>query len=120
MFRAAMASAHRPIASVALCALVLGLPPAAGAAPPRVRAPACMPEALDASARLGGAVTVSPMPGAADASPQTQISFLGVPLAALSGVTVIGSQSGPHAGALEGYSQGDGGSFVPQKPFSAG
>ena len=115
-----MASAHRPIVSVALCALALGLPAAAGAARPSVRAPVCTPEALDASARLDGAVTVSPMPGAADASPQTQISFLGVPLGALSGVIVVGSRTGVHAGALEAYSQGDGGSFVPTVPFRPG
>ena len=129
-----MTTVRRPILSLALVALALGLPAWAGAAAPAARAagtapspgsplvtgPACEPETLNASAQLDGAVTVSPMPGAADASPQTQISFLGVPLAALSGVSAIGSQSGPHTGALEGYSQGDGGSFVPQKPFSAG
>ena len=83
-------------------------------------APSCTPQTLDASAQLDGAVTVSPMPGAADASPATQISFLGVPLGALSDVTVTGSVSGAHNGQLEPYSQGDGGSFVPQKPFVAG
>ncbi len=108
---------------------------AAAAAPPRssagthagaaallaeAGAPSCTPQTLDASAQLDGAVTVSPMPGAADASPTTQISFLGVPLAALGGVTVTGSLSGAHSGQLEPYSQGDGGSFVPQKPFVAG
>jgi hypothetical protein len=127
-----MTTAHRPILSVALAALLLGLPAGAGAAspaprhgPPRyggplVTGPTCEPETLNASAQLDGAVTVSPMPGAADASAQTQISFLGVPLATLSGVSVTGSLSGPHTGTLEGYSQGDGGSFVPQTPFSAG
>jgi hypothetical protein len=82
--------------------------------------PICTPQTLDASAQLDGAVTVSPMPGAADASPQTQISFLGVPLSALSNVTVVGSQSGAHRGTIEAYSQGDGGSFLPRTPFTSG
>jgi hypothetical protein len=128
MFRAAMASASRPIPRVALpalglalCALVLALPARAGAlAPPVVSGPACTPETLNASAQLDGAVTVSPMPGAADASPLTQISFLGVPLGALSAVSVVGSQTGAHPGRLEAYSQGDGGSFLPLTPFRPG
>jgi len=120
MFRAAMASAPHPIVCVALCGLVLALPAGAGAAPPLVSGPACTPEALNASAQLDGAVTVSPMPGAADASPQTQISFLGVPPGALSAVTVTGSQTGAHPGTLEAYSQGDGGSFLPLAPFRPG
>jgi len=84
------------------------------------QAPTCTPQALDASAQLDGAVTVSPMPGAADASPTTQISFLGVPLDALRDVTVVGSRSGVHRGTLEPYSQGDGGSFLSRKPFIQG
>ena len=87
---------------------------------PLVTGPACEPETLNASAQLDGAVTVSPMPGAVDASAQTQISFLGVPLGALSAVSVIGSQTGAHDGTLEAYSQGDGGSFVPRTAFTAG
>ena len=35
-------------------------------------------------------------------------------------VRVSGSRSGSHAGRLRGYSQGDGASFVPSRPFSAG
>ncbi len=115
-----MTSAPRPFLCVTLCALVLALPAAAGAAPPLVSGPTCTPEALNASAQLDGAVTVSPMPGAADASPLTQISFLGVPLGALSAVTVTGSQTGAHPGTLEAYSQGDGGSFLPLTPFRPG
>jgi hypothetical protein len=117
-----MPAAHRRILSLALGVLALGLPAvaAAGAAPAAVTGPTCTPEALNASAQLDGAVTVSPMPGSADASPQTQISFLGVPLGALSAVSVIGSQTGAHPGTLEAYSQGDGGSFVPRTPFRPG
>jgi hypothetical protein len=128
---------RRPALRVALATLALpalaGAAAAAAASPPsagaahgaaagvtQIGAPSCTPQTLDASAQLDGAVTVSPMPGAADASPETQISFLGVPLAALADVTVSGSVSGAHSGQLEPYSQGDGGSFVPQTPFVAG
>ncbi len=40
-------------------------------------AAACEPTTLNTSAMLAGSVTVSPLPGSRDASPQTQISFLG-------------------------------------------
>jgi hypothetical protein len=82
--------------------------------------PTCVPATLDTSALLDGAVTVSPMPGAADASPLTQISFLGVPAAALRNVSVTGSRSGLHVGRLEAYSEGDGASFLPRQPFTPG
>ncbi len=60
------------------------------------------------------------MPGSRDATPQTQISFLGVPAGELSGVTVAGSQTGVHSGRLVAYSQGDGASFLPSRPFAEG
>ena len=65
-------------------------------------------------------VTVSPLPGSRDATPQTQISFLGVPVSELSGVSVTGSQTGPHGGRLAAYSQGNGASFLPSQPFAEG
>jgi hypothetical protein len=65
-------------------------------------------------------VTVSPVSGSRDASPATQISFLGVPAADISVISVTGSRSGVHAGRLLSYSQGDGASFVPARPFSEG
>jgi hypothetical protein len=65
-------------------------------------------------------VTVSPLPGSRDASPQTQISFLGPPKGDLSRISVVGSLTGAHAGRFEGYSDGDGASFVPSKPFAEG
>ncbi|MHB2001074.1 MAG: arylsulfotransferase family protein [Solirubrobacteraceae bacterium] len=81
----------------------------------------CVPEQLDASAVLRGTeVAVSPMPGSYDAGPETQVSFLGVPVDKLSNITVTGSETGTHAGTLESYSQGDGGSFVPESPFKSG
>jgi hypothetical protein len=65
-------------------------------------------------------VTVSPLPGSRDASPRTQISFLGVPKGELSLLSVVGSRTGSHTGRFEGYSEGDGASFVPAKPFAEG
>ncbi len=83
-------------------------------------APSCVPASLDVSALQAGAVTVSPLPGSRDASPQTQISFTGVPAPELSVQSVIGTRSGSHRGRLDAYSQGDGASFLPERPFSEG
>ena len=80
----------------------------------------CAPARLNNSALLGGAVTVSPLPGSRDASPRTQISFLGVPAGALAVASVVGSRTGSHRGRLLAYSQGDGASFVPARPFAEG
>jgi hypothetical protein len=87
--------------------------------------PGCVPPALNVSAALaGGRVTVSPAPDSRDASHTTQISFLdgtgvSTPLK-LANLLVTGSRSGAHPGRLLAYSQGDGASFVPAKPFVAG
>jgi hypothetical protein len=83
-------------------------------------APTCTPVTVGNSAVLAGSVTVSPQPGSRDAAPGTQISFLGVPAGQLSAIDVRGSQSGFHAGRLEPYSQGNGASFVPGRPFAEG
>ncbi len=92
-----------------------------GRASAEVIAPSCVPRTLNVSEALaGGAVTVSPAPDSMDASYLTQISFLGVPEDDISGVVVVGSRSGAHAGRLAAYSQGDGASFLPGKPFSEG
>ncbi len=83
--------------------------------------PRCTPTTLNRSAVLPGTgVAVSPLPDSYDASPQTQISLLGAPPSALGDVRVSGSQTGSHAGRLLAYSQGDGASFVPSRPFSPG
>jgi hypothetical protein len=74
----------------------------------------------DFAAAATNAVTVSPLPGTADASPSTQISFLGGPGTTVSNVQVVGSNSGKHAGRLEAYSTGTGESFLPDKPFESG
>jgi hypothetical protein len=65
-------------------------------------------------------VAVSPEPGTPDASPTTQISFLGAPGTSVSGVRVTGSRSGAHTGVLKAYSTGTGESFLPTHPFLAG
>jgi hypothetical protein len=83
--------------------------------------PRCTPSTLNRSAVLPGTpLSVSPLPDTRVAEPSSQISLLGVPAAQLSDVSVSGSRSGPHAGRLLGYSQGDGASFVPERPFSDG
>jgi Arylsulfotransferase (ASST) len=83
--------------------------------------PTCAPAQLNVSDVLPGTpLAVSPLPGSLDASPGTQISFLGAPAGAIAAVAVTGSRSGPHAGTLRPYSQGDGASFVPAKPFAPG
>ncbi len=76
---------------------------------------------MNHSARLEGVpVDVSPAPETDTANAHTQISFLGVPAAEINEVSVVGQRSGNHAGRLQGYSQGDGASFVPGTPFQAG
>jgi len=96
-------------------------PAGARAAAAGPASPGCEPSRLNVSAALaGGRVTVSPGPGTRDASSATQISMLGVPAAALASVTVAGSRSGTHPGRLAAYSQGDGASFLPARPFDAG
>ena len=79
-----------------------------------------LPAAAHAAAATIPAVTVSPLKGTPDASPTTQISFLGVPASDLSQITVSGSRSGRHSGKLEPYATGTGASFVLPRPFAAG
>lgn len=83
-------------------------------------APTCVPESLNNSALQAGGVTISPLPGSRDASPQTQISLLGAPAGELSVQSVVGSVTGGHSGQLRAYSQGDGASFLPTHPFAPG
>jgi len=65
-------------------------------------------------------IAVSPLPGTEDASPNTQISFLGPAGTKVAGVSVVGSRSGAHAGKLEPYSTGTGESFLLEEPFKSG
>jgi hypothetical protein len=83
--------------------------------------PSCLPATLEHTATLAGTdVDVSPEPETDTANPNTQISFLGVAAAEIHDVSVVGRRSGAHSGRLQGYSQGDGASFVPDTPFDAG
>ncbi|HEX5851462.1 MAG TPA: arylsulfotransferase family protein, partial [Solirubrobacteraceae bacterium] len=83
--------------------------------------PRCVPAHFNRSSLLPGtSVAVAPLPDSYDASWRTQISMVGAPASAIHGVHVSGSRSGSHGGHLRGYSQGDGASFVPSRPFSPG
>jgi hypothetical protein len=111
------------VAAIVTGSLSLGL--SGGSATTRTTAsassPACLPATVDHSASLPGTdVDVSPEPESVTANPDTQISFLGTSAANIREVSVVGSKSGDHAGSLHAYSQGDGASFVPAKPFQAG
>src|SRR5665213_389382 len=67
------------------------------------------PAVAQASTSSLPGVTISPLAGTPDASPTTQISFLGVSAAQLSHISVHGSRSGGHGGRLEAYTAGAGG-----------
>jgi hypothetical protein len=114
------------VLSVALAAWVIvalalgsGSPTrASGPLPPSGPSPRCLPASLQRPATLPGTgVSVSPAPETDSANPATQISFLGDPVTEVRDVAVEGSRSGYHYGHVYGYYQGDGGSFVPEKPF---
>ena len=66
------------------------------------------------------AVAVFPSPGTSSALPQTQITFRGIPASQIGHITVVGSSSGAHSGSIEADSDGQGGSFIPSQPFTAG
>ncbi len=66
------------------------------------------------------AVAVFPSPSTNSALPQTQITFRGIPASQIGHVTVVGSSSGAHSGTIEADSDGQGGSFIPSTPFTAG
>src|SRR6185312_3367223 len=72
------------------------------------------------AANAAPAVAVSPLNGTPDASPYTQISFLGVPANEISSVSVRGSRTGAHSGHLRGYVSAPGASFVVDHDFSQG
>lgn len=105
-------------------AVVLGAGSFSGARPaipPSGVSPACLPTTLDHDATLAGTgVDVSPAPETDTAGPNTQVSFLGVPLTRIHDLSIEGSRSGHHSGRLLAYSQGDGASFLPARPFASG
>jgi hypothetical protein len=113
----ALRHAAATAAATVSLALAAGMAASGGAS---ASVASCEPRTLDNSALLGGAVTVSPLPGSRDAPTRTQISFLGAPARALRLSSVAGSRSGTHRGRLVAYSQGDGASFLPAKPFYEG
>jgi Arylsulfotransferase (ASST) len=88
--------------------------------PPGGPSPECLPASYNHSASLPGtSVDVSPEPGTVSASPDTQVSFLGAPASQIRNVVVTASRTHGHSGTLRPFSQGDGASFVPRKPFEA-
>ena len=68
----------------------------------------------------GPAVSVFPIAGSRLGPPGTQITFRGVPANQLGKITVTGSVSGNHTGEVLSDSDGRGGSFMPDKPFTPG
>jgi hypothetical protein len=101
--------------------IALLVPVAASATTQQSASPSCVPAHLNVSAALADKqVTVSPAPDTLDASANTQISMLGVPARELSDITVRGSRTGLHFGRIVAYSQGDGASFLPLRPFGDG
>lgn len=72
------------------------------------------------SSAAGATVYTFPIPGSRVASPYTQIVFRGVPASRLGAIFVSGSRSGAHSGRVKADSDGDGGSFLPFKRFTAG
>ena len=103
------------LVATATLALVAGC----GSSGPPLQVPRAVKLANTAAAAVNP-VTVSPAPGTPDASPSTQISFLGGAGTTVSDVKVTGSRSGGHAGKLEAYSTGTGESFLPATPFTQG
>jgi len=106
--------AGMPLAALAASVLLCACGGASSATP------AVLSDDAAVTAAAANPVTVSPLPGTSDASPATQISFLGGPGTQVSGVRVVGSRSGVHAGVLRAYSTGTGESFLPSHPFLAG
>ncbi|HTU78465.1 MAG TPA: arylsulfotransferase family protein [Solirubrobacteraceae bacterium] len=108
----------RAIVPLAALAAVLGLCGCGSASP---AGPVSGAIGVDAPAAFpANPVAVSPQPGTPDASPETQISFLGAAGTSVIGVRVVGSHSGVHAGVLRAYSTGTGESFLPARPFTPG
>ena len=106
-------------AALGVAALLTTLAIAACGDAPAADLPTTVPAANTAAADAN-AVAVSPLPGTSDASPATQISFLGGTGTAVADVKVVGTRSGSHSGHLEAYSTGTGESFLPSHPFKQG
>jgi Arylsulfotransferase (ASST) len=108
-------------AAVAVASVVIGLSMAGCGGSVSAATPTSTPTPTSPSTPTPTpTVTVFPIPGARVASPQTQIAFRGMPIGRVGKVVVTGSQSGVHDGRFEADSDGDGGSFLPAKPFVPG
>jgi hypothetical protein len=107
------------LGSVAALTMCIGLC-ACGATGSSSAAPSALTPKADLAEAQANSVAVSPLPGTEDASPSTQISFLGEPGTRVANVSVVGSHTGNHPGKVRPYSTGTGASFVPNKPFQAG
>jgi hypothetical protein len=110
-----MRRASVPLLALATC---LGL----GACGATSSASSPPPEATSADLAQAATnpVAVSPEPGTPDASPATQIGFLGGAGTRVTSIHVVGSRSGAHTGVLRAYSTGTGESFLPAHPFVSG
>jgi Arylsulfotransferase (ASST) len=95
------------------CALILAVAMLGAVLGPIDRAAAATPGPAPA-------VTISPLPGTPDATPSTQISFLGAPASDLHDITVVGSRSGAHSGRLVSYETAAGASLLPSRGFDEG
>jgi Arylsulfotransferase (ASST) len=105
-----------PLAVLAICAGLC----ACGESGSSSAATSGLTPTADRAEAAANSVAVSPQPGTEDASPSTQISFLGEAGTTVANVSVVGSRSGNHPGKLKRYSTGSGESFVPNTPFRAG
>lgn len=94
-------------------------PPLAGVMPLATAAVLALALLAPAAAQAT-TVTVFPTPSDHLAATQTQITIRGLPTSAFGTITVTGSKTGAHTGTVEADSDGDGGSFIPDKPFQAG
>jgi Arylsulfotransferase (ASST) len=110
---------RRAATATTIAALALGASLSACGSGSHAAASAMTPTA-DRAEAAANSIAVSPLPGTEDASPDTQISFLGEPGTTVADVSVVGSRSGNHSGKLERYSTGTGMSFVVNTPFQAG
>lgn len=83
-------------------------------------AAACVCACVAASAaQAASPVAVFPLPGTTYNTTQTQIVFQGIAPGQIGQVRVTGSKTGTHSGQLKADSDGQGASFVPDKPFAA-
>jgi Arylsulfotransferase (ASST) len=109
----------RACVALAVLAMCVGVCACGDSGSSNAAAESVTPKA-DLAEAQANALAVSPLPGTEDASPDTQISFLGERGTKVANVSVVGSRSGNHPGKLIPYSTGTGASFVPNKPFQAG